>query len=396
MGNDGVRLDREQLYELVWSEPISHIAPRLGLSDVGLAKICERLAVPRPGVGYWTQKEHGKARAAPELPRMNGEGATHVTITPKERSERRPIVRAPAVSVPKRLSNPHELVQIAASVLRESHPDTYGRLGGTRRHTLAIRVTRASLTRALRVVDAAIKALERRGHTVELRSVNDHRETCAVIEGQWIAFCVREEVRQKAHELTERERLQEKRWGHVWTRRFDYDPTGRLSLEVDRWSVPQGLRRRWKDSARRSLEDQVGDFVVGIEAIGHAERLRANEREERERDEAERRARALEEERRRLEEARRVEQLVGLAERWRSARTVREFLADLERRSGEVDGLAALIEWGRRAADSLDPLAEVAEIRGAFAGSDGPAKGTRGAHRLGAPPIHERADGRCT
>ena len=32
---------REAVYALVWSEPISKIAPRFGLSDRGLAKICE-------------------------------------------------------------------------------------------------------------------------------------------------------------------------------------------------------------------------------------------------------------------------------------------------------------------------------------------------------------------
>lgn len=45
------RLSRQALYELVWTEPMSVLAPRLGISDVGLAKICRRFNVPRPGRG---------------------------------------------------------------------------------------------------------------------------------------------------------------------------------------------------------------------------------------------------------------------------------------------------------------------------------------------------------
>lgn len=33
---------RQQLYDLVWSEPLTLLAPRFGMSDVALAKICKR------------------------------------------------------------------------------------------------------------------------------------------------------------------------------------------------------------------------------------------------------------------------------------------------------------------------------------------------------------------
>src|SRR5687767_12788611 len=45
-------LTREELYELVWSTPMSRLAGRYGLSDVGLAKVCDRHHVPRPPRGY--------------------------------------------------------------------------------------------------------------------------------------------------------------------------------------------------------------------------------------------------------------------------------------------------------------------------------------------------------
>ena len=52
-------LSREELYELVWSEPIQILAKRFGLSDVGLAKVCKRYQIPRPGRGYWAKQQSG-------------------------------------------------------------------------------------------------------------------------------------------------------------------------------------------------------------------------------------------------------------------------------------------------------------------------------------------------
>lgn len=49
------RFTREDLYEAIWSEAVQKVAQALGISDVGLAKICKKLNVPRPGRGYWAK-----------------------------------------------------------------------------------------------------------------------------------------------------------------------------------------------------------------------------------------------------------------------------------------------------------------------------------------------------
>jgi hypothetical protein len=73
---------REDLYRLVWTSPVSEIAARLGVSDVALAKLCRRAAIPIPGRGHWQRAEAGQLtepaalRAAPqgmpELLRIRG------------------------------------------------------------------------------------------------------------------------------------------------------------------------------------------------------------------------------------------------------------------------------------------------------------------------------------
>lgn len=62
------RYNREEIYTEIWSEPIQHVAKRYNISDVGLAKVCRRLNIPRPGRGYWAMKAAGKPPKRPKLP----------------------------------------------------------------------------------------------------------------------------------------------------------------------------------------------------------------------------------------------------------------------------------------------------------------------------------------
>lgn len=73
---------REALYQLVWTAPDAEVAERLGVSDVALAKLCRRAAIPTPGQGYWQRTEAGQPidptplgiapKGRPELLRIRG------------------------------------------------------------------------------------------------------------------------------------------------------------------------------------------------------------------------------------------------------------------------------------------------------------------------------------
>lgn len=49
------KLARRELYDLVWSMPMTKLAPRFGISDVALRKRCHNHEIPTPGAGYWAQ-----------------------------------------------------------------------------------------------------------------------------------------------------------------------------------------------------------------------------------------------------------------------------------------------------------------------------------------------------
>jgi len=92
---------RDDLYEAVWSEPLSKLAERFNVSGSYLARVCDSLRVPRPDRGYWAKRQVGKAPPKTPLPLARpgdpaewaaGNGVAIRRSTPREvvRVERKP------------------------------------------------------------------------------------------------------------------------------------------------------------------------------------------------------------------------------------------------------------------------------------------------------------------
>jgi hypothetical protein len=59
MNEKPIEIHRRELCQNVWEKPLSKLAPRYGISDVALKKICKKLNVPTPPIGYWAKIQHG-------------------------------------------------------------------------------------------------------------------------------------------------------------------------------------------------------------------------------------------------------------------------------------------------------------------------------------------------
>lgn len=70
-----LRMTRKELYDRVWTEPVTKVAEAWGISDNGLRKQCRRLKIPLPGRGYWPKVRAGKKPRRPRLPKLpEGQG----------------------------------------------------------------------------------------------------------------------------------------------------------------------------------------------------------------------------------------------------------------------------------------------------------------------------------
>lgn len=152
-------LTREQLYELVWTEPMQVLGPRFGMSDVGLKKACKRLRIPTPGRGFWAQKAAGRAPRRVPLPRLPASvSASQQTVTfgrppkptaqeaaeatgPVADQERYEAVVEHRITVPDVLTAPHKLVAATVKVLRQAKTDQQHRLIPRSKPCLAVAVT---------------------------------------------------------------------------------------------------------------------------------------------------------------------------------------------------------------------------------------------------------------
>lgn len=66
-------MTRQELYDLVWSAPMSVVAKKIGISDKSIATRCQRHRVPTPSRGYWTQAAANRAGPRPPLEGDAGE-----------------------------------------------------------------------------------------------------------------------------------------------------------------------------------------------------------------------------------------------------------------------------------------------------------------------------------
>jgi hypothetical protein len=63
-----VQKTRQELFELVWSMPMTKLAKQFELSDVGIRKICVKHQIHLPIQGHWTRKQFGKVATRLKLP----------------------------------------------------------------------------------------------------------------------------------------------------------------------------------------------------------------------------------------------------------------------------------------------------------------------------------------
>jgi hypothetical protein len=370
---------REELYAQVWSEPMVRLAKRYGVSDVALAKVCRKLDIPVPPRGYWRRLQTGWRPAAPALPKLPPGRCDTATITPQahqhgsgegsaevgaqEGFERQTKNR---IRVQQRLVDPHPLVRHTAQVLRSARPGPYGTLAARREKCLDLRVGPRSLERALRIIDALVKALEHRGFRVGV-STDEKPRTQVEILGQRLTIMLDERIKRTEHSPKNGER-----YGPKW----DYVPSGELRLKIDEW-VGGSARKTWSDGVGAQLEGQLNSVIVGLVVIADVKRAWEQEREREE-------AACREAERRRIlaEQARREEQqrrllLERQAESWSKSQQLRAFIDEVERRAtakavstAPDSELGAWIAWARQHADRLDPLARDPDSDAVFARPD--------------------------
>ncbi len=132
-------LTRRELYDMVWSKPMRDLAADFGLSDVGLAKLCDRHRVPKPRDGYWSKVRADKSvttaifrevddptlnriEIRPGLPQLPAPPREGVAGAKAERKAAEPARHAPkAAASIEPAQHVHKSIRRTAQVLRKAN-----------------------------------------------------------------------------------------------------------------------------------------------------------------------------------------------------------------------------------------------------------------------------------
>lgn len=358
---------REELYELVWSEPMTKLGARFGISGNGLKKACLRANIPIPPQGYWNKLQAGHKVAKTQLPPASAGTPAEVTIDPpgqKPASPPPPPVPASVqekieaerqsakpVIVPKTLSSLHRIVdswvQDSRRKQREARYDAWSR-------DLYTPIDKTELDkRRLRIQSALFKALEARGYKLIVGEPYRHAVEIG-LGHEKLEVTLEERIRQVRRRLTDEEKASRSYVQH-WKQ--EKVPTGELILKIkaERYIAV----KEWRDTEDSLLEQQLNEVIAQIAGMFESIRLRR----EQEAKEQERRWK-LEEERRRVEMERKRElirfrRLVAHCDNWRTAADIRDLIAAVEASPVAAEGGDSFTKWKSWAlahADRIDPL----------------------------------------
>ncbi len=392
MPDDQVTYRRIELYEQVWKESVQKVARAYGISDVWLAKICRRLSVPRPPRGYWIRKRSGwNDKPLPLTPLPEGKPA-EITVPRRrqqaflsrllrpEGGEETPRPKPPVIEVPARLDRPHKLVAEAARLLR-GRDSSDGYVSCWSVSCLKIVVTKTHLGRALRIMDALLKALEGRGYRVEVTRALSREEadrarytdepsnvTRALVASEWIQFGIFEK-QTMARETKEPPKGMKGQALEAWMLSnrptIRYEANGHLELSILNCDG-LGVRRTWRDGKHKQVEEYLGAFVANFEVVAEANKQLRLERERQHREWEEKRRLEEEARARAREEAEREKRFEDKLARWRLARDTREYVREVRALVAAGNGtieegspLHRSLKWAEEFADRVDPVAEL-------------------------------------
>lgn len=303
--------ERTKLYNEVWSEPVTIVAERYGISDNGLRKRCIKLQIPLPPLGYWAKVKAGAKVPKPKLPVLKVKEETIVLKNVKHEHEMERIdisaqstedlkkldgldVFTPRsrekfekwcgkIHVPKKVDPFHPLVieyqkEIEYRKVRDREHQfrdmfqfrdvaLFPKVQYRPDHkVLPINVSERQSNRACRIIDTLIKAVEELGGKVKVESSHyNQREAadCAVINlfKNSFSFYMKETMAKRRAVIAD---MTPENMAREFRPMYEKVFTGKLELELketpDYWEKDKTERGVvLADSTDTSLEEQLGE-----------------------------------------------------------------------------------------------------------------------------------------
>ncbi len=341
-------LKRKELYEIVWSKPISKLTQEYALSNDGIKKLCKKFNIPIPDRSYWSKLKFNKPVKKIEFNPIF-EGVDKITLTIREEGNLINFDQTPLTIRTKEIANDHKApVAVPDNIIK---PDIitiqtkeywrgkikFSSYRDDSRIIYPIRVGDNCRKRALLFMDAFTKLLRYRGH-------NWHKEydnTGVVIDSIFIEIDLREATKKIPS-----------------TKQYytsDYIPTGELIFKMGKYSD----EKEWRDG-KTKLEELLARIMAKLEIYAETEKIRKEKNRLWHLQYQEEQKRKEEFKKLKNEEVEKFNKLLALSEQYNKALLIRQYIQAEKQKAIRTNDLTIekdeWIKWACDKADWLDPL----------------------------------------
>ena len=399
---------REELYKLIWKEPVTKVAEKMGVPAPTLRKFCHRLNIPTPSSGYWSKLQFGKPVEIPPLPAFEDKDVP--TLGSFQKPKKKKVIekaqkelakekeipsndesagtpsnsdepKQEFVYIVEESQDPREKIQyelkkmdqalfVVPEILYAKNPliiDTKEYFRGDKnakyldknpykckiKSPLNIRVQPENLDRALRIFSTIIRVLELRGHQVVAKDVNN---TYVIVNEEEIPILLYEKNKQIPNTESDYPK-------------FLTVPSGKFKFEIPRKKLFSIYTTCIEDTSATKLEEKIISIITKIEseAISIKEDREEMERIRRKQEEEQKR-RELEEQKKRELAKKREKERKELkaaflsAEYYSWANILRAYVEKYESFLNEKEAIddedKEKLNWLKRKIEWLDPFIE--------------------------------------
>ena len=347
---------RQELYDLVWSTPLTTLTLKYRISFHKLRSTCVKMNIPLPDYGHWMRIQYHKSVHIKELS-DNFDGENNATfaindetdrVTPNTLDDRKDLKneilsdKRLSKNVSAKLRNPDTLIVTALNDLNNNkHPDYSTGLITTSGKLLDITVAPKNIGRALRFMNTFIKLLRDRGHDVKITN----NGTCAIVFGEEIVIRLQEKLR-----------IEESANKYGWNSR-KYFPSDILTFRM--WKTFRFHQKVW-GTGMKVIEELLPDILVWLEMLAKKEKEERIRREEEHKVWLEKQKIENELKEKKDNEFKRFKRMFHQANLLHKANILRDYVKSVEK-CGIIQGRSSQelhdwVDWANNKINWFDPL----------------------------------------
>ncbi|MDR3666747.1 MAG: hypothetical protein P4L35_07890 [Ignavibacteriaceae bacterium] len=335
-------LKRQELYNEVWSTPLTKLAELYNLSDNGLRKICIKLDIPLPPAGYWVKVKYGKKVKLIPLPNLKPNSLSEYILNP--RAEIIKIIRPtnlPEIKIIDNVMRHHVILKNTLDRLKGNYSIPWS-------NTIALNFSENTKKRGLLILETIFSELEERGYKIEIDSSRRNNCPCAFDNNIRIGFDLRERTFMKKIENAR----------PFYDNKIENVFNGLLELRLDIWG--HDLKKVFTDNPKNKVEDYLPEFIHNM-ILGFQQKKDDQIREVARREDRAKSERLAEIERRKNEEEhRKADILQNMASQLKIYNSVKELLAQIRiKYESDIivnEKLNNWITWAEQANENRDPI----------------------------------------